>query len=91
MVRLVAAALVRGVRTSADDRPRTLRPVAPPIRKRCFQAVFRERAGWHEACHISCKTPHSKEIVMKLETLLLNSLFAACMVLCASTLGAMLV
>ena len=48
--------------------------------------------SWHGLCPISlAKLIHSRRIVMKFETLVLHSLFAACLFVCVSTLGAMLV
>ena len=47
---------------------------------------------WHEPCHIYlAKLIHSRRTAMKFETLMLHSLFAACLVICVSTLGAMLI
>ena len=48
--------------------------------------------GWHELCPIYlAKLVHSRRTAMKFETLMLHSLFAACLLVCVSTLGAMLV
>ncbi|HKT28857.1 hypothetical protein [Dyella sp.] len=48
--------------------------------------------GWHGLCPIYlAKLNHSRRITMKFETLMLHSLFAACLLVCVSTLGAMLV
>jgi hypothetical protein len=47
---------------------------------------------WHGPCHIYLESfiPSSRRTAMKFETLMLNSLFAACLVICVATLGAML-
>ena len=49
--------------------------------------------AWHGPCHIYLakliQTPW--RTAMKFETLMLHSLFAACLVICVTTLGAMLV
>jgi hypothetical protein len=69
---------------------------------RCVKGILENDVGmrvssalgtWHGLCHYSYKDPfiHARRVAMKFETLMLNSLFAACLVLCASTLGAMLV
>jgi hypothetical protein len=48
-------------------------------------------AGWHRPCHISRELPTkpSRSTAMKFETLMLNSLFATCLVICISTIGSM--
>lgn len=47
---------------------------------------------WHKPCNLSVEslTAYSRRTAMKFETLMLNSLFAACLVICVATLGAML-
>jgi hypothetical protein len=48
--------------------------------------------GWHKACHLLHES-HStlfKENDMKFENLMLHSLFAACLLVCVLTLGAMI-
>jgi hypothetical protein len=47
--------------------------------------------AWHELCNSRARRPiHLRRTAMKFETLMLNSLFAACLVICFATLGAML-
>jgi hypothetical protein len=48
--------------------------------------------SWHGLCHISSESLTSLlwRTAMKFETLMLNSFFAACVVICVSTLTAML-
>ena len=49
-------------------------------------------AGWHKPCHISREhltTPLLGSTAMKFETVMLNSLFFACLVICISTIGSM--
>lgn len=49
-------------------------------------------SAWHGLCHIYlAKLIHSRRTAMKFETLMLHSLFVACLLVCVSTLGAMLV
>ncbi|MFK2891992.1 hypothetical protein [Dyella flagellata] len=50
-------------------------------------------SGWHGLCHLYLKRliHPARRTTMKFETVMLSSLFAACLVLCASTFGAMLV
>jgi hypothetical protein len=46
---------------------------------------------WHGLCNPYLENlNHLRRAAMKFETLMLNSLFAACLVLCVATLGAML-
>jgi hypothetical protein len=48
--------------------------------------------GWHGLCPTYlAQLIHSRRIAMKFETLMLHSLFAACLLVCVSTLSAMLV
>jgi hypothetical protein len=55
---------------------------------RLFVSVRR----WHGLCPIYLAKPnHLRRIAMKFETLMLHSLFAACLLVCVSMLGAMLV
>jgi hypothetical protein len=54
--------------------------------------VARDIASWHEACHLSSEGHPTlfKENDMKFENLMLHSLFAACLLVCVLTLGAMI-
>jgi hypothetical protein len=47
---------------------------------------------WHDACHALVESFHPKprRTTMKFETLMLHSLFAACLLVCLLVLGAML-
>lgn len=48
--------------------------------------------AWHGLCNVYLEGPptRSRRIAMKFETLMLNSLFVACLVICVSTLASML-
>ncbi|MBE1160913.1 hypothetical protein [Dyella acidiphila] len=59
---------------------------------RCH-AVFELSARLASGLQYLSRKPHSstqRRAAMKFETLMLNSLFAACVLICASTLAAML-
>jgi hypothetical protein len=53
---------------------------------------FQKKAVWHELCTTYIESPRTcpRRTAMKFETLMLNSLFVACLVICVTTLGAML-
>jgi hypothetical protein len=50
-------------------------------------------SGWHGVCHITLESfdPHSRRTVMKFETVMLQSLFSVCLLICVLTVGGMLV
>jgi len=50
------------------------------------------RLRWHGACHIHLESfiCTQRRAVMKFETLMLQSLFTACLLICVMTVGGML-
>ena len=64
----------------------------PLIKKWRSAAVFHASTHLARAMQPLRRKPHRllRRTAMKFETLMLNSLFAACLVICVATLGAML-
>jgi hypothetical protein len=78
---------------SADNCPRTSYLIFAGLCKGRRHAVFEAMMRLASGLQHQSRKPHSTiqwRTAMKFETLMLNSLFAACVVLCVSTLAAML-
>lgn len=76
----------------ADSCPRTSSCPTPHIEKWLKYAAFCMPTPLAWAMHYLIRKPRSppRRTAMKFETLMLNSLFVACLVICVTTLGAML-
>jgi hypothetical protein len=78
---------------NADNCPRTIRACAVFPQKARHHAVFPTSTPLASVLQHLVRKPQSsieRRTAMKFETLMLNSLFAACVAICVSTLVAML-
>jgi hypothetical protein len=74
------------------NRPRTRQQPPYHSKKLLKTGYFKRTHPWHDLCYIYLAGPPTRprRTAMKLETMLLNSLFVACLVICVTALGSML-